>query len=52
MSRRMQRQRLSRAASILLATIVATAGCSDFPDDLSVSRQGAMRQKSRDGPVV
>ena len=44
MSRRMQRQRRVRAASILLATIVATAGCRDLSDGLSVSRQGAMQR--------
>ena len=44
MSRRIQRQRPLRAASILLASVVATAGCRDLPDGLSVSRQGAVQR--------
>ena len=44
MSSRIQLPRPIRAASILLATIVATAGCRDLPDGLSVSRQGAIQR--------
>ncbi len=44
MSRRIERQRLVRAASILLAAVVATAGCREVPEGLSVSRQGAVQR--------